>query len=140
MPIQSYKMGPGTMKFGAGLAVDASCQIKSGKLDWSENTTTTDPVDVLCGEQIPAETTATYTAQLTLTVVQDLAAAGFVAWSWTNKGLEVPFEFIPATAAARKITGTVRVVPIGIGGDPKVRNVSDVTFQCIGTPILANTP
>jgi hypothetical protein len=73
--------------------------------------------------------------------VQDtLAAAGLVDFTWTNAGVNIPFKFIPATAIARKVTGTIRCVPLAIGGDVKKRNTSDWSPAIIGTPVLAATP
>lgn len=138
MTIQSFKMGPGTLKFGAGLATDVSCQITKGTVTPSAEVDTTDAIDVLCGEEIPEEEEVDYTWSLDFTVVQDIAAAGFIAWTWTNAGTEQAFEFIPNTVSARKVTGTVRVDPLALGGDVKIRNTSDGSWKIVGTPALAN--
>lgn len=140
MAIKSYKMGPGTLKLGPAGIQDVSCQVTNMRVEWDESVDTTDAVDVLCGEQLAAEETATYTATLAGNILQDIDAAGVVAYSWTNKGVNVVFEFIPNTVAARKVTGTVRVVPITLGGDVKSRPRSDISWKCIGTPVLAPTP
>lgn len=133
MPIQSYKLGPGTLTLGAAGVMDVSCQITSGRVVPEEVVNTTDAVPVLCGEELPAEDTVSYTYALEATLLQDLAAAGVVDWSWTNKGTEQPFEFIPNTVAARKVTGTVRVIPIAIGGEVGgARPTSDIAWKCTG--------
>jgi hypothetical protein len=142
MTVQSYKLGPGTLKFGAGLATDASCQVVSCEVVAAENVTTGDDVDLLCGEQLLGDETVTFTWTLNANLVQDIAAAGVVAWSWTNKGTEQGFEFIPNTVSARKVTGTINVVPIRIGGDAKKKNTSDISWRGKrGVDfVLANTP
>ncbi|GEP40610.1 hypothetical protein NPS01_42730 [Nocardioides psychrotolerans] len=129
MTIQSYKMGPGTLKFGTGLATDASCQVKSCLVTCEENVDTEDPVPVICGEEQPGEETVRLTWGLEATLLQDLAAAGFVTWTWTNKMTEQPFEFIPNTVSARKINGVIHVVPISIGGEAKTRPTSDIKWR-----------
>lgn len=140
MAIKSYKMGPGTLKLGPAGIQDVSCQVTNMRVDWSENVKTTDAIDMLCGEVLAAEDDVTHTATLAGNVLQDIDAAGVVAYSWTNKGVSVAFEFIPNTVSARKVTGTVRVVPITLGGDVKTRPRSDISWTIIGTPVLAPTP
>lgn len=138
MAIQSYKLGPGTLKFDTAGAMDVSCQITKGIIEASEKVTTPDPVDVLCGEVLQDEDDVTLEWTFSFTLVQDLAAAGAVTWSWTNSGSEEPFEFIPNTVGDRKVTGTARVIPLAIGGDVKTRPQSDATWKVIGTPVLAD--
>jgi hypothetical protein len=129
MAIVSQKMGPGTLKLDTAGSLDVSCQVVSCVVSCEENVDTSDTVDFLCGEQLAGDESITYTWTLDATLLQDLTAGAFVAWSWTNKGLEKAFEFIPNTVAARKVTGTIVVVPIAIGGDSKKRNTSDVTWR-----------
>lgn len=142
MTIQSYKMGPGTLKFDTGLSQVVSTQVSSCEVECEENVETGDAVDVLTGERLEGDETITFTWTLSATIIQDLAAAGFVTWSWTNAGLAKGFEFIPNTVGARKVTGTVMVVPIKIGGAAKTRPTSDLSWRSqAGTAfVLANTP
>lgn len=116
MPIQSYKLGPGTLTFGTS-PLDVSCQVTACAVVPTENVSTTEAVPVLCGEELPAEDTVTMTYALTATLIQDLAAAGVVDWSWTNEGTLQDFVFVPNTAAGRQVTGQARVVPLTIGGE-----------------------
>lgn len=137
MPIGSYKMGPGALTIGAGGTIlDASCQVTNARVEPSEDVAKTDAVPVLCGEEIPAEESATYSFRLKATVVQDLAAAGVCDFTWTHAGEELAFEFVPNTVAARAVTGTVRVAPITIGGDvdKTKRPTSDIDWAVIGEP------
>lgn len=141
MTILSYKTGPGTLTIGA-VPLDVSEQVTSCTLQWEEKVDTIEAVDVLSGGQLPEEETASYKAKLVATFLQDtLATGGLVDYSWTNKGSSVAFKFIPAAANAKKITGTLRVMPIDVGGDVKARATSSVTFACVGTvPALSATP
>lgn len=138
MPIQSYKLGPGTLKLGPAVGgLDVSCQVRTCRVVPSENVTTTDDIPVLCGETLKGDSTATYTYVLEGTLLQDLAAAGVVDYSWTNKGAAIAFEFIPSTATARKVTGTVRMAPLAIGGDVNTRPTSDFSWACTVDPVFA---
>lgn len=129
MAINSYKLDDGTLKLGVAGVMDISCQVTSAVAAASENVKTSDAVAVLCGDELAEEDEVTLTWTLSFNVVQDLAAAGVIAWSYTNAGTEQLFEFIPTTAGARKVTGTVRVVPISIGGDVRTRPQADNTWQ-----------
>lgn len=142
MAIKSHKLGPGVFTIGVGpLALEA--QITECTVKWAEKVTTTNAIDVLSGEQIPEEEEVSFRAQIDLTLLQDdLAAAGMIDYSWTNKGVSAAFKFIPNNTISRKITGTVSIVPIDVGGTVKQRNTSTVSWRCIigGNPILAATP
>lgn len=131
MPINSYKLGPGTLTLGSG-PLDVSAQVRACRVVPSENVETEEAVPVLTGEELPAEETATYTYTLEATLLQDLAAAGVVDYSWTTRGQWVAFRFVPSTAAGREVEGEVRVVPIAIGGDVRSRPTSDIQWRCRG--------
>jgi len=135
MAIQSYKPGPGTLKLGVA-PLDVSCQVTDMAVEPSENVKTSDPLPVLCGEELTGDDEASVTFRLKGNLLQDLAAAGVIDFSWTNSGDEIPFEFVPSTALAREVTGTVRVVPLKIGGPVKQRATSDLDWACIGTPVF----
>ena len=136
MAVASQKLGPGTLKFNTG-ADDFSAQVTGCKVNPSESVATTDAVDVLSGDQIAAKDTVTYEYTISGTFIGDLTALGVIDWSWTNAGVEQDFEFIPNTAAARKVTGTCRVIPLAIGGDEiKARPTSDFEWKIIGTPVF----
>jgi hypothetical protein len=102
----------------------------------TENIDTLDAVPMLCGDDLPSEENVSLTWKLTGTILQDLAAAGVVDYSWTNAGDEVAFSFVPNTAGARGVTGVVRLAPIAVGGDVKTRPSSDIEWSIIGTPVL----
>lgn len=140
MPIRTYKLGPGTLVLDPGADFDASTQLKNCRVEPSEQVDSEDAIPVLSGDEIAAEETATYTFKLSGSVLQDLEAAGFVAFTWDHMGETMPFTFIPRTDADRQVTGTVRVAPVTIGGDVKSRPDSDFTWSCIGTPDFGDTP
>lgn len=140
MTINSTKIGPGVLTINA-LAFGAQC--KEATLIPTENVDSTDKVDVLSGETLAAQDTATYTYQLQVTFLQDLgqpAASGIVAFSWANAGQTKAFVYTPSNAAAagaKTWSGNLRVMPLNVGG--AVGNQapeSQVTFQVIGTPTI----
>jgi hypothetical protein len=135
MPINSYKMGPGTLTLGAA-PLDVSCQVAAARVVPTENVDTLDAVPMLCGDDLPQEQNASVTWQLTGTFQQDIALGGVVAYTWDESGAEVPFTLVPNTAAARQVTGKVRIVPLIVGGDVKTRPASDFTWSIIGAPVL----
>jgi hypothetical protein len=95
MAIKKYTMGPGTLELGGTLGIEA--QVTAMRVEWTENVTTADTIAVLSGEETGGEEDADYRATLAGNVVQDIDAAGLVEYSWSNKGIEVPFVFVPNT-------------------------------------------
>ena len=137
MPVKSVKLGPGTLTFGpVGTPMDASCQLANGVVTWDKNKD--DDLTVLCGDVISGATT--YTAKLSGTMVQDLdaGATSLVAWSWTNKGTEVDFEYTPNTAAGASVSGKCIVDPLDVGttDDYGSTMTSDFEYDCVGEPNL----
>lgn len=133
MTINAYKVGPGTFTLGAGpLAV--SSQVTSMSVVFSEKVKETDPVPVLSGEELPGSSSASLTFRLKGKLLQDLAAAGIVDYSYTNAGETVVFNYVPNTAEDRKVSGYVRVIPITIGGDVSTTESaqSDIDWTGIG--------
>lgn len=138
MAIQSYKMGPGTLTLGAGGAQDVSAQVRACTVACSESSTTEDAIPVLTGEEIPEEEAVTLAWSIAGSFLQDIAVAGLVAYTWANASEEVPFEFVPNTAAGRQVTGTCRLVPLSIGGDVKSRPTTDFEWKIVDTPVLGD--
>lgn len=136
MPINSYKLGPGTLTLGSG-PLEVSAQVTACKITWEESLESTDAVPVLSGDELPGEDDATYKAKLEATFLQDLALAGVVTWSWTNKGTEQAFDFVPNTVVGRAVSGTLVPVPLQVGGDEmKKRPTADASWRIIGDPDL----
>jgi hypothetical protein len=136
MPVNSTKLGPGTLIFTiAATPIDASCQVSSATVAWSKNKD--DDVRMLCGDVKPGATT--YTAQLSGTIDQDLSdTAGIVFWTWDHRGEVAGFEYVPNSDAGATVTGDVLVDPLDVGGDTGGDDMtSDFTWDCVGEPDLA---
>lgn len=128
MPPESYKIQDGTFTVAAGALAYAQ-QVRSASVVPSENVEEEEDIEVLSGETILGEDNVTHDYVLNVKILQDLSAAGFVAWSWAQKGLWHPFVLQPRGTVARAVTGEIRVVPITIGGDVKARAESDLSWQ-----------
>lgn len=138
----SVQMGPGTVKLGPAGVQNISLQVSSFTVQFSESVETVAAVPVITGDELPAEETPNVSWAVSGTIIQDIAAAGVVAYSWSNAKTELALEFIPNTAAARKVTGTIVMVPLNLGGDAKTKPTSDFTWRGkTGTlPVLAAAP
>lgn len=135
MPVESYKVYEGTLTLGSG-PLDASAQVQSAAVVPSEKVKETDPEPVLSGDELAGSSSATLDFRLKGKFVQDGSSAGVVAFSWTNAGDEVAFTLTPNTADGPTVAGTVRLVPLQIGGDVSKtdRAKADFDWQVIGTP------
>lgn len=139
MTVQSYVVQEGTLTLGpvpgGGASVtNATAQVESVAVDWSEDVADDRPT--LSGESLAGK--AKYTATLGGTVIQDLTVGGLTEFTWTNKGKIVPFTLVPSGAAARAITGDVRISPLKVGGDVEEEPSSDFEWGCIGEPVLGD--
>jgi hypothetical protein len=137
MAVKSTKLGPGTLSIGEeATPLDISCQLQNGVVSWDNDTG--DDITVLCGDVVPGS--RTYTSTFSGTFLQDLAdQEGLVAYSWENKGNQVPFTYTPNTAAKATVTGTLIVDPLDVGstddyGSPMT---SDFEWDIVGDPQLA---
>ena len=137
---KTYKLGPGTLRLGeTGTAVDYAMQATGATVSWDKDKD--DDVPVLSGGLLAGDTT--YTATLAGNVFQDLDSAtpGLVEYTWTNKGTEVPVEFIPATSAGMRVVGVVIIDPLDVGGEEvKKRPRSDFEWSFVGEPTLEAVP
>lgn len=134
-PSAPMKMGPGVLTFGAtGAAVDVSANVTKCATKWKANAD--DDTVTLSGAVISGE--RTYTCQVAFTVYQDdMTAGGLIAFSWASKGQTVPFTFTPRSGG-QSISGDIVVDPVDVGGDTNSKNTSDVTWDCVGEPVLAD--
>lgn len=58
---------------------------------------------------------------------------------FNNRGKEMPFELVPATARRKKFTGRLIVEASEIGGDVDEDNLAvDFTFTLVGAPVMQN--
>lgn len=141
MTINSTKIGPGVLSIGA-IAFQAQC--RSATLQVIEVVDSTEKVDVLSGETLAQQDTATYTYTLAVTFLEDLgqpSTTGIVAYTWANAGTTKAFIYTPNNAAAagsKTWTGNLRVVPLNVGGDVQAQAAqADVVFTVIGTPVVS---
>lgn len=133
MTIKAQTMGPGTFSIGAvGSPLDLTAQVT--KCAIVPKASAEDPTPTLSGESLAGERTYAWT--VSATVIQDLTEAGMFDYTWSHKGQQVPFEFVPSTAAGRTVSGIVTVDPIQLGGDVKKKNTSDLEWEIVGDPVL----
>lgn len=133
MTIKSYVVNEGTLTLGTvGTLIDATAQVEEVAIEWDENVADSRPT--LSGEELAGK--ATYTAKVSGTVIQDLTAGGLVEFTWTNKGMIVPFRLVPANVLERAIVGQLRVAPLKAGGKVLDEPSSDFEWGCIGQPVL----
>lgn len=127
------KIGPGLLQIGeAGTAVDLAARCSGATIKWKKDAE--DSEQMLSGDIEAGDTT--YSAQLTAKLKQgDLSASGLVAFTWTNKGTQLPFVYRPYSDGP-SITGELVVDPIDAGGDVGTKPTSDITWDCIGEPVL----
>lgn len=148
MPIESYKLGPGTLILNDGTPYDISLQVRACRINPTENVQSTDAikvlgVDVATGRpaELAAEDSASYTYTISGTVLQDISDTGVVTWTWEHEGDTVDFTFVPNTAEGRQASGSCRVVPLTFGGDDiDQRPSSDFEWRCPAKPVLADVP
>lgn len=125
-------MGPGVLTFGETTGVfDASAQVTKAAVKWKGKSG--DALVTLSGGTLAGD--REYTVTLDATLLQDLTAGtGLVAWTWANRGKEVPFTFTPTTSVGSSINGRVIVDPLDVGGDVNKKNTSDISWEVVGTP------
>lgn len=129
-PHRSQSLGPGTLTVGeTGTDIDLSAQVTQVTVTWENNEE--EAVPVLSGEMIPGDDS--FTATLEATLFQDMTEDGIIDWSWSNRGKIVPVEFQPTTGTA-KVTGTIKVMPVALGGEMRRKNTSDVSWPFVDEP------
>ena len=126
-----HSLGPGTLVFGSvGTQLDMSCQIT--EIKFSAEAETEDPENVLCGDVVAGARSYSWT--MSGSTFQDIEADGVIDWTWKNKGVEVPFKFVPDATASVTVTGRVMVDPIEYGGTVKTKNKSEFEWSMVGDP------
>lgn len=95
-----------------------------------------DPLEVLSGDTTTADDETTWS--LVVRAVQDFDdPAGFVNFSLTNAGDEVPYSWKPNSGAdTPTFTGTVKVRPLEVGGDVNKRLTTDAEWPCTAAPTV----
>ena len=132
MTIKSQKLTKGLLTLGeAGTSQEWGGQVRAVSLvpEYDQE----DPIDVLSGEKLDGDETKTET--LSGTVLDDFSAVGSI-WVWCkeNEGDIVPFIWEPnSTDGTLRITGSIRVRQISLGGDVNTRTENDFEFPVIGS-------
>ena len=139
MPIVESRVKDGTLTLGTAPGTDFSCQVTNIRIN-SAYSDDGDPLEVLCGDKVPAGRKLD-SRSLAGTFVQDWTARP-TATSLTkylfDHDLEiVAFEYVP-NAAGDTITGSVRVEVPGEtwGGDVNTRITSDFEWFIQGDPVF----
>lgn len=136
MAINTLTVGAGTLTIGAAADLtNFSSQVTSVKLVSSSETG--DSIYVLSGESVAGDFSESFTIEGSM--LQDFGATGSkLEWLFNNAGETHVFEFIPSTALAKKITGSLVVTsPAEIGGDVRQKASTDFSFTVIGKPVIA---
>lgn len=132
MTVNAPTVGPGLLTIGEAAALtNFSSQIRSAKL--VPNVAKGDPIDVLSGETVPGDRTETNT--LVISLQSDFGHDDSrTEWLWEHRGETHPFAYVPNNALGRRISGSIVVEPIEIGGDVKSKPNTEVTFDLVGPP------
>lgn len=137
MAVNTITMGPGKFTIGDVAALTTfDSQVRAIRLVPSVDNG--DPIDVLSGEQVAGDRSESFTIEGTM--LQDFGStASRTEWLFEHRGETHSFEFVPSTAAGKKITGQLQVEAIEIGGDVKTKPESDFEFNVIGVPVIGTT-
>ena len=131
MTIKSQKLTKGLLTIGeAGTSSEWGGQVRAVSL--AAEYDTEDPISVLSGEQLDGDETKTET--LSGTVLDDYSALGSI-WVFCkeNEGEILPFIWEPNSVdGSLRITGSIRVRQISLGGDVNTRTENDFEFPIIG--------
>ena len=127
---RAQKLGPGELKIGSE-ELDISCQMTEVKITWDYDED--DAVPVLCGGSMPGDTT--YQAKLEGEAYQDLTENGIIDYTWKNRGEVKTVSFTPTTGTA-KVTGSIVIQPLDLGGEVGKKNTSSLEFSFAGDPVF----
>ena len=133
LPMADTKLGPGTLTIGdVGTEIDIACLINGAKIVASKDQA--DSTVKLCGSTRPGA--VTYTYELSGNVDVDIAtSSGLFALSNSAAGTQLPFTFVPSTAAATSASGTLTIDPLDFGADENGADlVSDFAWALAGAP------
>lgn len=132
--MKTRTLGPGSLSIGApGSPRQFAADMSKCSLDPS--TSSEDPIPLLDGSNETGEDTTTW--ELSGTILEDYQLESLQAWTLENAGQELPFAWTPSDAGEVTISGTVKIRPIGWGGDVKKKNTRDFTFPLSGPPLHA---
>lgn len=135
MAVSTLTVGAGSLTIGATTDLtNFSGQVTSAKLVPSVDQG--DSIKVLSGEEVAGDRSESFTLDGTL--LQDFGAAGSTTeWLFDHRGETHVFEYVPSTASGRKITGSLIVESIEVGGETGTKPTSDFSFALVGAPVFA---
>lgn len=136
MAIKSQKLTKGLLTIGdTGTVSEWGGQVRAVSLVPEYDAE--DPIPVLSGEKLAGDETKTET--LSGTVLDDYSAAGSIfVFSKEHDGEELPFVWEPNSEdGTLRITGTIKMRQIALGGDVDTRNENDFEFQVVGETTTA---
>lgn len=131
MPIKSQKLTKGLLTIGeTGSSSEWGGQVRAVSL--TPEYDAEDNIPVLSGEELAGDETKTET--LSGTVLDDYSAVGSIfVFSKEHEGEEMPFVWEPNSEdGTLRITGTVKMRQIALGGDVNSRNENDFEFTIVG--------
>ncbi len=127
-------LGPGSLAIGeVGTTRQFAGDIT--KVNLNATTNSEDDTPLLDGTNESGADTYAYT--LTGTIMDKYTLDSLTVWCETNKGTELPFVFTPSNDGELEVSGTVKIRPVGLGGDVKKKNTNDFEFPLIGDPTYA---
>ncbi|WP_194919515.1 hypothetical protein [Catenulispora rubra] len=138
MSITDSRLKEGVLTFGPAASPDltVSCQATEVTLepDFDE---TSDPVETLCGDELPAVVKTTWS--LNFTGIQDWENAdGFVNYAFDHDGEVIEFVWKPRKNGPTW-SGSCQVKAVLIGGEINQRITSDAEWPVVGTPTRTPT-
>jgi hypothetical protein len=135
MAIVASRLRNGELTFGGngtGTAVSFACQATTVAVNPSYDNDG-DPVEVLCGERLPAGKRETWT--ISGTSLQDFDdPQGFLAYCYTHAMETVAFTWKPNADGAPTWTGECVILALVEGGDVQSRLDTDWEFDIVGRP------
>lgn len=136
MTIKSQKLVKGLLTIGeTGTVSEWGGQVRAVSLVPEYDAE--DSLTVLSGEKLAGDETKTET--LSGTVLDDYSAADSIfVFSKEHEGEEMPFVWEPNSEdGTLRITGTIKMRQIALGGDVDSRNENDFEFQVVGETTAA---
>ena len=132
MPITDSRVKNGTLGLGA---TPTQFETQATNVAIVPDHSQEDGVETLSGDMSSPSLTTTYS--LVITAIQDFTDPdGFVAYSWTENGTEVPFTWAPQGATAGPTySGTCQIRAVEVGGDVATQLTTEAEFPIIGTPV-----
>lgn len=139
MTIKRTVLGNGTLIIDVGEVGAMPFQEQVTNLKLIPKVKTGDPVKVLSGSTAGGEREESW--ELKGKILPDFGETGSIQeWCFTNRGKDLDFEFVPRTDLTKKLTGTLTVEAVEIGGDVGKADPIDFTFVVLTVALATHTP